>query len=397
MSNIRIKNLNDQNLDELIALCPFNAIEKDAQSGLAINAGCRMCRICLKRKPDVFYLAEAAPAPRINKQEWQGLAVYIEQQNGCIHPVSLELIGKAREMAAKTGQQVFCLLACEKSAGLPEQILEYGVDKVFVYERPELRHFRIEPFAAVFADFINRVKPSGVLVGGTSIGRSLAPRVAARFKTGLTADCTILDINASTDIDQIRPAYGGNIMAHIQTPNHRPQFATVRYKIFNAPQKTEPWGTVEFCQIDAAALKSAIEVLEIRPKEKVRSVEDAEVIVVAGKGIKKEGDLKMIYELSDALGAMTAGTRPLIEQGWFDPRLQIGLSGRTVKPALIITCGVSGSVQFAAGMQGAEHIIAINNDPDAAIFNLAHYAIVGDLYQVVPSLLEKIRKGGALV
>lgn len=181
-------------------------------------------------------------------------------------------------------------------------------------------------------------------------------------------------------------------------PNHRPQFATVRYKIFNAPEKTRPWGTVEFCQIDAAALKSAIEVLEVRPKEKVRSVEDAEVIIVAGKGIKKEADLKMIYELSDALGAMTAGTRPLIEQGWFDPRLQIGLSGRTVKPALIITCGVSGSgIQFAAGMQGAEHIIAINNDPDAAIFNLAHYAIIGDLYQVVPSLLEKIRKGGALV
>ncbi len=395
MSNIRIKDLNDRNLDELIALCPFNAIERDAQNGLVINAGCRMCRICLKRKPDIFYLADATPAPRINKQEWQGIAVYIEQQNGSIHPVSLELIGKAREMAAKTGQHVFCLLACEKSAVLSGQLLEYGVDKVFVYEHPELRHFRIEPFTAVFADFINRARPSAVLVGGTSIGRSLAPRVAARFKTGLTADCTILDINASTDIDQIRPAYGGNIMAHIQTPNHRPQFATVRYKIFNAPAKTAPRGTVEFCHIDAAALKSAIEVLEIRPKEKVRSVEDAEVIVVAGKGIKKEADLKMIYELSDALGAMTAGTRPLIEQGWFDPRLQIGLSGRTVKPALIITCGVSGSVQFAAGMQGADHIIAINSDPDAAIFNLAHYAIVGDLYQVVPSLLEKIRKGGA--
>ena len=395
MSNIRIKDLNDRNLDELIALCPFNAIERDAQNGLVINAGCRMCRICLKRKPDIFYLADATPASRINKQEWQGIAVYIEQQNGSIHPVSLELIGKAREMAAKTGQHVFCLLACEKSAVLSGQLLEYGVDKVFVYEHPELRHFRIEPFTAVFADFINRARPSAVLVGGTSIGRSLAPRVAARFKTGLTADCTILDINASTDIDQIRPAYGGNIMAHIQTPNHRPQFATVRYKIFNAPAKTAPRGTVEFCHIDTAALKSAIEVLEIRPKEKVRSVEDAEVIVVAGKGIKKEADLKMIYELSDALGAMTAGTRPLIEQGWFDPRLQIGLSGRTVKPALIITCGVSGSVQFAAGMQGADHIIAINSDPDAAIFNLAHYAIVGDLYQVVPSLLEKIRKGGA--
>ncbi|HPT47430.1 MAG TPA: electron transfer flavoprotein subunit alpha/FixB family protein, partial [Candidatus Rifleibacterium sp.] len=277
------------------------------------------------------------------------------------------------------------------------QLLEYGVDKVFAYEAPALEHFRIEPFTAVFENFIRRVRPSAVLVGGTSIGRSLAPRIAARFRTGLTADCTLLDISPGTDIDQIRPAYGGNIMAHIQTPNHRPQFATVRYKIFNAPEKTAPYGEIEYCALDGISLASKIEVLEIKAKEKVRSVEDASAIIVAGKGVKKEADLQMINELAEALGAMTAGTRPLIEQGWFDPRLQIGLSGRTVKPSLIITCGVSGSVQFAAGMQTADTIIAINSDPDAPIFNIAHYAVVGDLYQVVPSLIARIRKGGQLI
>ena len=396
MSSIKIQNLSGQNLDELLNLCPFNAIER-CGGGLSINAGCRMCRICIKRRPDIFVLAEAPAKVTVDKQEWRGIAVYVDHHDGAIHPVSFELIGKAREMADKTGQPVCCLLAGDSVSDMTGQLLEYGIDKVFVYEAQELKHFRIEPYTAVFEDFINRAKPSAVLVGGTSIGRSLAPRVAARFRTGLTADCTILDINANTDIDQIRPAYGGNIMAHIQTPNNRPQFATVRYKIFNAPAKTSPHGSVEHCNIDRARLKSAIEVLEIRPTEKVKSIEDAETIIVAGKGIKKEADLQMIHELADALGAMTAGTRPLIEQGWFDPRLQIGLSGRTVKPGLIITCGVSGSVQFAAGMQSATTIIAINSDSQAPIFNIAHYAVVGDLYQVFPSLLNRIRKGGALI
>ncbi|MDD3149143.1 MAG: electron transfer flavoprotein subunit alpha/FixB family protein, partial [Candidatus Riflebacteria bacterium] len=348
MSSISIQNLNGQNLEELMALCPFNAIER-CDSGICINAGCRMCRICVKRRPDIFVLAEAQTKVAINKQEWRGIAVYADHHAGVIHPVSFELIGKAREMAEKTGQPVFCLLAGESVVDMSAQLLEYGIDKVFVYEAPELKHFRIEPYTAVFEDFINKAKPSAVLVEGTSIGRSLAPRIAARFRTGLTADCTILGINANTDIDQIRPAYGGNIMAHIQTPNNRPQFATVRYKIFNAPAKTSPHGNIEHCIIDKSRLDSAIEVIEVRPKEKVKSIEDAETIIVAGKGIKKEADLQIIKELADALGAMTAGTRPLIEQGWFDPRLQIGLSGRTVKPELIITCGVSGSVQFAAG------------------------------------------------
>ncbi len=396
MSTIKVLPFSNQNLDELVELCPFNAIEKLGTT-VEINSGCRMCRVCLKKRPDIFVLELPGETRKIDKCDWQGLAVFIEHQAGSVHPVSFELIGKARELAGRTGQPVFCLLIGHHMPGMAEEALNYGVDKVFVYDRPELGHFRIEPYTAVFADFVNRAKPSGVLVGGTSIGRSLAPRVAARFRTGLTADCTILDIQKNTDIDQIRPAYGGNIMAHIQTPNHRPQFATVRYKIFNAPEKIPPVGTIEYCDISSEKLKSSIEVLDVRPKEKVRSIEDADAIVVAGKGVKKESDLAMVFELADALGAMTAGTRPLIEQGWFDPRLQIGLSGRTVKPKLIITCGVSGSVQFAAGMQGADNIIAINNDPRAAIFDMAHYAVVGDLYQVLPALLDKIRKGRAIL
>ncbi len=229
------------------------------------------------------------------------------------------------------------------------------------------------------------------MVGGTTVGRSIAPRVAARFRTGLTADCTILDVQENTDLDQIRPAFGGNIMAHIHTPNHRPQFATVRYKIFSALERSEEGkGKITLCQIEKEKLSSGIKVLEVKEKEKVETIEDAEVIIVAGRAIKKQEDLEMINKLADLLDAQVAGTRTLIEAGWIDARRQIGLSGRTVKPKLIITCGVSGAIQFVAGMNNSDCIISINTDKNASIFNVAHYAIIGDIYEIVPSLIEKL-------
>ncbi|MDD3096048.1 MAG: electron transfer flavoprotein subunit alpha/FixB family protein, partial [Candidatus Marinimicrobia bacterium] len=216
--------------------------------------------------------------------------------------------------------------------------------------------------------------------------------VAARFRTGLTADCTMLDVQKNTDLDQIRPAYGGNIMAHIHTPNHRPQFATVRYKIFDAPERQDDAsGKPEYLDIGSDKLASRIKVLEVKKKEKVKSIEDADVIVVAGRAFKKEDDLSIAYELADLLGGMVAVTRPLIEAGWADPRLQIGLSGRTVKPKLIITCGVSGAIQFVAGMNNADTVIAINKDPKAQIFSVAHYAVIGDIYEILPEMIGKLR------
>ena len=239
-----------------------------------------------------------------------------------------------------------------------------------------------------------------MLFGGTTIGRSLAPRLAARFKTGLTADCTILDIQENTDLDQIRPAFGGNIMAHINTPNHRPQFATVRYKIFNAPKKVEnPTGKITICDIEKDKLQSNIKVLETKIKNKVVGIEDAEVVVVISRAFKKAEDIKMADKLAELLGGQLGGTRPTIEAGWIDPRKQIGLSGRTVKPKLIITCGVSGAVQFVAGMKGSDYIIAINQDENAPIFDVAHLALIGDIYEIIPKLIDKIetmKKGSKL-
>ena len=390
MSGIKINNFDYSEIDELIALCPFGVIERSGDK-IEINAGCKMCRICLKKRPDVFSLYEQL-VEKIKKEDWQGIAIFIEQFRGEIHPVGFELIGKARELAAKTNQKIICVFPGHKISEAAKELLEYRVDKVFIYDYPELANFNIEPYAAVLEDFILKEKPSTILVGGTDTGRSLAPRVAARFRTGLTADCTILDIQKNTDLDQIRPAYGGNIMAHIHTPNHRPQFATVRYKIFSAPEKTKPHGKIIASSIPQDKLASKIEILKIEEKKKVKHIEEAEVLLVAGKAFKKESDLKMIYDLAEKMNAMVACTRPLIEQGWFDPRLQIGLSGRTVKPELIITCGVSGSVQFAAGMKNSSTIIAINTDKKAPIFNIAHIAIHGDIYEVIPGLLKKLEK-----
>ncbi|SDE47188.1 FAD-binding protein [Sporomusa acidovorans] len=379
--------------EELIKLCPFGAIEWDNHY-LSINAACKMCKLCVKKGPaGVFSLIEDEVVA-VDKSEWQGIVVYVDHLDGDIHPVTLELVGKAKELAGKIGHPVYCLFMGHNITGKAEALLHYGVDEVFVYDDEELKYFRIEPYTAVFEDFIHQVKPSIVLVGGTTVGRSLAPRTAARFHTGLTADCTVLDVEENTDLAQIRPAFGGNIMAHIFTPNTRPQFATVRYKVFSQAQKTNnPTGKVTHCAIAKDKLASKIKVLQVKAKEKVKSIEDAEVLVVAGGGIKSAKDMEMLQVLADKLGGMVAATRPLIEAGFADPRQQIGLSGRTVKPNLIITCGVSGSVQFVAGMDKSDNIIAINTDENAAIFNVAHYGIVGDLYEIVPDLIERLNQG----
>lgn len=377
-------------MKKVLDICPFGAIELN-DGKLEIGAGCKMCKICVKTGPKGVFEFVEDEVIKIDKDKWKGIAVYVDHHEGDIHPVTFELIGKAKEMAKKINQPVYCIFVGSNLEGKTDALLSYGVDNVFVYDYKDLKEFKIEPYTACVEDFIKEVKPTILLFGGTTIGRSLAPRLAARFKTGLTADCTILDVQENTDLDQIRPAFGGNIMAHIHTPNHRPQFATVRYKIFSAPEKVDhPTGKVTLCNIDENKLRSDIEVLEINNKTKEVGIEDAEVIIVGSRAIKKKEDMEMLYKLADLLGGQVAGTRPLVESGWIDAKKQIGLSGRTVKPKLIITCGVSGAIQFVAGMNGSECIISINKDEKAPIFDTAHYAIVGDVYDVIPRLIKDL-------
>ena len=384
------------NAADVIKACPFGAI--DVSEGVfSINASCKMCRLCTRQFPEVFEFQESA-LPQIDKSRWQGIAVTAElTEKNELHPVTLELLGKARELAAKIGHKVYAFIAGFQTEQAVENLIEYGADEVVIYDDPALKVFRAEPFTAALEDFINFRHPAVILTGGTVIGRQFAPRAAARFRTGLTADCTVLDIKPDTDLEQIRPAFGGNIMAHINTPNHRPQFATVRCKIFPFPEKAvAPSGSRTYRQLEPEKLKSAITVEKISPLPEEEGIEDARVIIAAGKGVKRQEDLKMIYDLARALNGKVAGSRCLIEAGWLDHKKQICLSGRTVAPDLIICCGISGSVQFAAGMKGAEKIIAINTDPEAAIFKIAHIGIVGDIYEIIPALLKEIAQKGTL-
>jgi electron transfer flavoprotein alpha subunit len=381
------------NIKEIIGVCPFNAME-EKNGELFINAACKMCKLCVKKGPKgaVEYVEEEAAS--IDKSAWKGIAVYVDHIDGVIHPVTYELIGKAKELAAKIKHPVYAVMMGSGITKQCHEILHYGVDKVFVYDNGQLDRFKMEPYTAVFEDFVNNVRPTAILVGATPVGRQLAPRLAARLKTGLTADCTILDINENTDLVQIRPAFGGNIMAQILTPNNRPQMATVRYKVMDAPKRSPgESGEIIPCEIPSGMLQSKVEVLDIIAKEKEQFIEAAEVLVVAGRGIKKAEDLSLLQELAELLGGQLACTRPVMEAGWLEAKRQVGLSGRTVRPKLIITAGVSGSVQFAAGMNNSENIIAINKDENAPIFKVAHYGLVGDLYEIIPDLISRIKAG----
>ena len=384
--------VNEEVAKKLIETCPFKAISY-VDGKLDINAGCKLCKMCVRTSNGVITFEEDV-VNSVNKDEYKGVCVYVDSDHGNIHPVSFELIGKALQLAKVINHPVYALLIGNNTDDNAKELLEYGVDKVFIYEHEKLKDFDMERYTNCFEDFINTNKPSSILVGATNVGRSLTPRVAARFHTGLTADCTKLEMKENTDLVQIRPAFGGNIMAQIVNTNRRPQFATVRYKIFDAPNKVEPKGEIVKCNIKDEWLLSRIEVIDIEEKPKEMDIAEADVIVAVGRGLKSKDDLKMVNELADALGGVVACSRPMVEEGIFDSKHQIGLSGKTVKPKLIITLGISGAVQFTSGMKNSDCIIAINSDPNATIFDIANYGIVGDMYKIVPELINKINQEG---
>ncbi|MBR6682541.1 MAG: electron transfer flavoprotein subunit alpha/FixB family protein [Clostridia bacterium] len=373
----------------LIKICPFNAITyKDGS--LDITSACKMCKMCVRKGGGVVEFEE--DKQEVDKSLWKGICVYADCSNGKIHRITFELCGKAKELSRVTGHPVYALLIGYNVSECAKQLLHYGVDKVFVYDDKVFEEFRIEPYAAAFYDFIERYKPSSVLVGATNLGRQLAPRVAARCRTGLTADCTVLEMKENTDLVQIRPAFGGNIMAQIITPNTRPQFCTVRYKVFSEPVPTEqPSGEIVNMKVTLQMMHSAITVLETKDKPKDVDISEAEVIVAVGRGASSDAMLRHAKELADLLGGIVACSRPLVENGIFESKYQIGLSGRTVKPKLVICLGVSGAVQFISGLRAADCIIAVNIDENAPIFDVAHYCVVGDVNEIVPKLISKIK------
>ena len=391
---INHEKINSEVAEKLVDICPFGAIEYK-NNKLDITSACKLCKMCVRKGPQgAITFEETEEAPRINKDLWKGIAIFVETELDNIHPVVFELIGKAKELVQVTHQQVYAVLIAnhEKVVKYKDELLSYGIDKLFIYENELFENFNMDRFANAMINFIDSEKPSVVLYGGTPLGRSFAPRIANHFKTGLTADCTRLGMKENTDLIQVRPAFGGNIMAQIICTNTRPQMATVRYKTFKKPIQTAPHGEVIYKDASKLNLNSFINLIKIIRKEKVEDISEADIIVACGRAFKSAEEMSIAYELADLLGGVVAVSRPLVEANIKDAKYQIGLSGKTVSPKLIITLGISGSVQFVSGMSTSEIIISINKDPNAAIFDISHYGIVDDVFKVVPKLIESIKK-----
>ena len=347
----------------------------------------------------------------MNLAEYKGVYVFAQQVDNEISGIAYELLGKGKELAAKLNEEVTAVLIGHEVKGLADKLAEYGADKVIVVDDPELKEYRTEPYAHALSSVINEFKPEIVLVGATAIGRDLGPTVSARVATGLTADCTVLEIGdfplvaipgkedeqKHNQLLMTRPAFGGNTIATIACPDNRPQMATVRPGVM---QKIEP------------IVGAKANVIEYNPgftpndryveiKEIVKAVSDtvdimdAKILVSGGRGVGSPENFKILEDLAEALGGSVSCSRAVVDSGWKPRDLQVGQTGKTVRPNLYIACGISGAIQHTAGMEEADIIIAINKDEDAPIFDVADYGIVGDLNKIVPQLTEAIKAAKA--
>ncbi len=326
-------------------------------------------------------------------QEGKGVWVFAEQREGKVASVSYELLGAGRRLADELKTELSAVLfgASEKDA---KELIAWGADRVYHSNSPIFEKFNDEPYSRLLVNLIREHKPEIVLAGATPIGRSFIPRVAARLRTGLTADCTALEIDKETrNFLQIRPAFGGNIMATILCPNHRPQIATVRPRVMKKGEYN-PDRKGEIVSVSAENLLCRTRVVEtVKEESECRvNLQEADIIVAGGRGLGNAKGFNLLFELAEALDATVAASRAAVDEGWIPYRHQVGQTGKTVCPKIYLACGISGAVQHLVGMQSSDIIIAINKNPEAPIFNVATYGIVGDLYELIPLLIKKVKE-----
>jgi electron transfer flavoprotein alpha subunit len=323
----------------------------------------------------------------------QGVWVFAEQRDGRLHPVSLELLGKARELAAPLKQGVSALLLGYRVSGLAKTLIEYGAQIVYLAEHKALEAYRTNAYTTVIEGLVKAHKPNILLMGATHVGRDLAPRVSRRVEVGLTADCTELTIDPEEGILlQTRPAFGGNVMATIANRYSRPQMATVRPGVMEATRQPGAKGKVVKHKVSLKEKEIGTKVLElVREKKKSVNLSEAKVIVAGGRGVGDAKGFKVLETLATLLGGETAGTRVAVEEGWISADRQIGQTGQSVRPELYIACGISGAIQHRAGIMNSRYIVAVNKDPRAPIFQVADWGIVGDLQDVVPELINALK------
>lgn len=390
-----------------IKACPFGLIKMVPREEVGkphpkhkkiavIGEGCNLCGACLEPCPVQAILIEREEAEaRPYISSYKGIWVFAEQKKGEIQGVVFELIGEGRKLAGELREKLSCVLLGEGMDGAAKELIAYGADRVYQVEGAILRNFQDDPYTDVLTDLIQKEKPEIVLMGATAIGRSFASRVAARLGTGLTADCTELAIDLKArQLLQTRPAFGGNIMATINTPHHRPQMATVRHKVFKkAVRHGDRKGEIIKESVEGKNLTLRAKLLNIvEDLTQTVKLADADIIVSGGRGLGAPENFKIVEELARTLGGAVGASRAAVDAGWMPYSHQVGQTGRTVCPKLYIACGISGAIQHLVGMQSSEIIVAINKDPNAPIFKVATYGIEGDLFQVVPALTRRLKE-----
>ena len=378
-----------------VKACPFNAVRVENRLAVIDLAACTLCGACVEAcKFDAIELRKQKQQAERDLSAFRNVWVFAEQVDGAIQSVTFELLGEGRKLADQLGMELCAVLLGSGVGALAAELTARGADRVYVADSPELAHFRDEPYAAVLTDLVRRHKPCIFLSGATTIGRSLVSRVAVATNAGLTADCTGLAIDPETgNLLQTRPAFGGNIMATIITPNTRPQMATVRHKVMKeaavTPGRT---GRVVTETVAAELLRSRAKRLRFVPETGATvNIAEADIIVAGGRGMQKPENFAILKELADVLGAAVGASRAAVDAGWMPYSHQVGQTGKTVCPKIYIACGISGQIQHLAGMSASDIIVAVNKDPEAPIFKFATYGIVGDVFKVVPLLTQQFR------
>ena len=380
-------------------LASFGQSHSQSHKKVSIDLNiCNLCGACVpscKFKAILLEKTTEKAVAKVDLKNYKGVWVFCEQKKGTVQSVSYELLGKARDLAAKLNTQVGAVLLGYKMNEQANELIWHGADNVYLVDAAELVNYQDEPYTNVLVKLIQKYKPEIVLCGATSIGRSLISRVAVKINAGLTADCTGLDIDPKEKLLlQTRPAFGGNIMATIITPNHRPQMATVRHKVMlPAELNKQRKGKIIREEFGLADLTSRTMLIEIVDEiETLVNLAEADIIVSGGRGMSSPENFKLLEELAHVLGAAVGSSRAAVDAGWMSYSHQVGQTGRTVAPKIYIACGISGQIQHLVGMQSSKIIVAINKDPEAPIFKVATYCIVGDLFQIVPVLTKKFKE-----
>jgi electron transfer flavoprotein alpha subunit len=374
--------------------CPYGAIEVIDKKA-RIKDSCTLCGACVTSCPFKAIELIKKEVKMAGLDKYKGVWIFAEQKNGKIQSVVYELLGKGSQLARELQVELAAVLlgaGVEKQA---QELIGYGADRVYLADQEKLKDFRDDAYVDVLVDLIEEYKPEIILAGATSIGRSLMPKVATRLGTGLTADCTELNIDKEKKILlQTRPAFGGNIMATIVCPNYRPQMATVRHKVMKkASFDSDRKGEIIRKDLDPQKIPQRTEIIKIVENlEETVLIEEADIIVSGGRGLGRAENFKLIEELAGVLGGAVGASRATVDAGWMPYAHQVGQTGKTVCPKIYIACGISGQIQHLVGMQSSDIIVAINKDPEAPIFNVATYGIVGDLFEVVPELTKKFKE-----